>query len=572
MSRFRKRSASIGRLVVVLVAMFLACPSGAAPIPPVASRIPRDASFVLFISNADQALPALGQLIKPFSAISQEIDLVRLGDKLAADIGFNPLTREGLAAAGINVSGCAALFMSGNLQDPVLAFPLADPVLFKTKLFESIARHDKNFNRKPMRKSGVEIYSTGGGLIGLKGSWCFLQPNRPMKGRPEVAVMAFFKNGAKLASSRTFKKSWSRMPDGLHVGLYLDLRKLKARFDRQMSTQIERLYKNKHLTPKQRKHLAKYFKQERRQLGASFRLVGFVDSFGASWTIEAKAIKQTAFLATGSKGHRTLKAMLPALSSAPAFHDPLAESAVAGAWTSLSIGAVLKHFGSLELYPGFKLSDAIKREGAGARGMLGIDPFKDGLAALKGPMAAYLLTPPDTKIDAGQDPGSQIAGLIRFAVLAQIGSAAKARAFLDKFSAFVSAKKLPIQTRTVSGISVTVFSPRPALEIAWGIKGDSFFLAFGKNTADSLAKILPEHAWTGVAATGTVGSGVLDFATLGESMSSAVARGVGGRAGMGFRMTVWPMVQQVLAKLNRLTFDGRFESDGLISTGQLSIR
>jgi hypothetical protein len=565
------RQATIGALFAMLVSgPLIITQAGAAEIPKVATLIPQDAAYVLFVSNAGQALSALDHLLKPFSSISPEIDLTRLGAKIGAEIGFNPLTDEGLSSYGIDTSGSSAFFEFGGQGKQIVALPLADPGLFKTKMLDLLSRKANHYKKKPRRKAGIEIYKVDGGFIGLKGSWCVLQPEAATGKRPDGPLIAFFGKGRKLSANRIFTRAWSRMPALLHVAYYVNPKVLAAELDRNLAAQTAALGKG--IPPKQRLRLKKYFKQERKQLKNSFRLLNFVESFSAGWVIEDKAIGQTVFLGTRPSGRKTLSEMLPALSASPSFHAPLMESAVAGGWTSLKIGAVLRHFGPLELYNGFNLSDAIKREGKSSRNEIGVDPFTDGLTALKGSMAAYLLPPPDGKLDPGGDPSLQIAGLIRFAVIAEIGNQAKAHSFVDRFSAFVSRKGKHVETETVSGTKMTVVSPKPGIDMAWGIKGDSVFFVFGKSTARSLIKILPEHPWAGKTPNGSVAAAMLDFAALGEGISSAVARGAGGQAGIGFRMTVWPLVQQVLAKIDKLTVDGQLTPYGLISTSRISIR
>jgi len=566
-----QRQSTIGALWAFLPAgLLLAAPAGAADVPTVASRVPQNVAYVFFVSNAGQALSSLNHLLKPFSSISPEIDPARLGAKIGTEIGFNPLTGEGLSSFGIDTSGSAAFFEIGGLNGQVVALPLADPGLFKTKMLDLLSRKASHFDRKPKRKAGIEIYTADGGFIGLKGSWCVLQPKAARKGQRDGPLLAFFGKGRKLAADKVFTRAWTQLPALLHAAYYVNPKALAAGLDQDLAARSTAI--GKEVPLKQRRRLKKYFQQERKQLKNSFRLLNFAESFIAGWRIEDKAINQTLFLGTRPCGRKTFSAMLPALSAAPTFHAPLMESSVAGGWTSLEIRAVLRHFGSLELYHGFSLANAIEREGESSRKEIGVDPFKDGLTALKGPMAAYLLPPPDGKLDPGGDPFLQIVGLIRFAVMAEIGGQAKARSFLDRFSAFVSRSGKHIETETVSGTRLSVVSPKAGIDMAWGIKGDSVFFAFGKNTARSLVKILPDHPWAAETSTGSVAAAVLDFAALGEGLSSAVARGAGGQAGTGFRLTVWPLAQQVLAKIDKLTLDGRMIAGGLISTGRISIR
>jgi hypothetical protein len=163
---------------------------------------------------------------------------------------------------------------------------------------------------------------------------------------------------------------------------------------------------------------------------------------------------------------------------------------------------------------------------------------------------------------------SQIASMVRVACVAKTPNPKKTASVIKRFNQFVT-KRMKLDTRDISGASVSIFKPEPGVTLSWGIKDDAAFIAFGEGTAESLAKVLPANAWAGKAATGEVGSASLDFAVLTESISSAVAKGVGDTQ---FRMAIWPMVQQVLSKMGKLTFSARLLPAGLVTTGSLDLR
>jgi hypothetical protein len=231
--------------------------------------------------------------------------------------------------------------------------------------------------------------------------------------------------------------------------------------------------------------------------------------------------------------------------------------------------ALLDHFASVPVYYKTTLKQAMQQEGRGFKADTKLDLFKDVLASWKGPAACYLLTPADVTPDPKMSVDNQMVSLLRFACVAKTPKPKKTRLVIDQFNKFVSRREKGLETKDIGGAAVTIFRPEPGVTLSWGLKNDSAFIAFGEGTADALAKVLPEKAWAGGAPKGEVGSASMDFAVLTESISSAVAKGVGNTQ---FRMAVWPMVQQVLSKMGKLTFSARLLPAGLVTTGNLDLR
>jgi hypothetical protein len=296
--------------------------------------------------------------------------------------------------------------------------------------------------------------------------------------------------------------------------------------------------------------------------------LGFVESYAASLSFLPGAVRWKDALMVKPAGARLLKKFFPAQAGAPAFHSGLAEPAVMGGWFSVDLMALLDHFASIPVYYKTTLKQAMQQEGRGFKQDTKLDLFKDVLAIWKGPAACYLLTPLDIKPDPKMGMDNQIASLVRFACVAKTSNPKKTASVIKRFNQFVTSR-MKLDTRDISGASVSIFKPEPGVTLSWGIKNDAAFIAFGEGTAESLAKVLPADAWASTAATGEVGSASMDFAVLTESISSAVAKGVGEAQ---FRMAIWPMIQQVLSKMGKLTFSARLLPAGLVTTGSLDLR
>jgi hypothetical protein len=546
----------------------------AAPAPEVAKKIPADAVYAVFFSNPGEALKNLDSVLARFKSLSPEMDLARAGQQIEREIGVNLLTRAGLEAVGIDPAGTSAIYGPDMVKGPVVAIALKDANLLKQKFIAIIRQKEPNFKPQPRMKAGVEIYEIEGGYIGFSGSWCLLLPPESIrKNSKDKALLAFFKKGRKLAAAPAFKRSVKEMPAEAHAWVYFDVKSLLGgwmKFRKQAMNEVKKYVKS--LPPDRRKKVMADLKRELAHEKKAFKkwkkALGFMESYSASLSFLPSAVRWKDALMVKPAGARLLKKFFPAQAGAPAFHQGLAEPAVMSGWLSMDLMAMLDHFASIPVYYKTTLKQAMQQEGRGFKQDTKLDLFKDVLAIWKGPAACYLLTPPDVKPDPKLGMDNQISSLVRFACVAKTPNPKKTASVIKRFNQFVT-KRMKLETRDISGASVSIFKPEPGVTLSWGIKDDAAFLAFGDGTAESLAKVLPANAWAGKAATGEVGSASLDFAVLTESISSAVAKGVGDTQ---FRMAIWPMVQQVLAKMGKLTFSARLLPAGLVTTGSLDLR
>jgi hypothetical protein len=559
----------------LLLTVLVGSASPAAQPPDVAGQIPANVAYVLFLSNPGEALANLDSVLGRFKSLSPDLDLAKQGQQIKKEIGENLLTRQGIEAMGIDPAGTSAIYGPDLAKGPVVAIALKDAALFKQKLTDLIQKKDPDFKIKPKNKAGVEIYEFGGGYMGFRGSWCLILPPESIrKNKKDQQLLAFFKKGRKLAAIPAFKRSVAEMPAEAHAWIYLDPKLLiggwmKAR----QGAMAEAKKYMKSLPPNQRKQRMKELKTELAHERDAFRkwkkALGFVESYAASLSFLPSAVRWKDALMVKPTGARLLKKFFPAQADAPTFHQGLLEPSVMGGWLSMDLLALLDHFASVPVHYNTTLKQAMQQEGRGFKADTKLDLFKDVLASWKGPAACYLLTPGDAKPDPKMSVDNQMISLLRFACVAKTPKPKKTRSVIKRFNQFVSRQKEGLETKDIGGAAVTIFRPETGVTLSWGLKDDSAFIAFGEGTADALAKVLPAKAWAGGAPSGEVGSASMDFAVLTESISSAVAKGVGNTQ---FRMAVWPMVQQVLSKIGKLTFSARLLPAGLVTTGSLDLR
>jgi len=556
-------------LSLVLLTITWTWNATAAQTPKVANHIPKNAVYVLFLSNPAEALTNLEAILKPFAALSPELDLAKQGAKLKEELGVNILSPQGLDELGLDSSGTSAFYEVVGFSEQVVAMELKDPNLFKTKMLALMKQKADKFNAKPKKKRGTEIFEVEGGYIGIKGSWCVIQPEPAKKGPKDAPLMAFFKKGKKLSSSGVFKRAWSQMPEGNQAVYYMDMKLLANQLDSEMLRMTNDFVKRS--PAKQRRQIKKRFKQSRDDQRKIFKLIGFVESISFGWSIAPKSISQTTLLTATPKGLKVLKKFVSAQSDGPAFHQGLIETAIAGGWTSANISNIVKHFGPTPLYPGFTFKHAWDQEEKSFKEETKIDLTKDLLGNLKGPAAAYLLNPSKVREDPTNNLPEQIFKMMRIAIVAQVNDPAKMSAVVKLFNQFVQKQENPIETKAVSNAEVTIFRPEAGIELAWGIKGNTAFFTFGENTAQALVKIISDQPWAKKVASGQLASGRMDFALLTEAISSAVSQGIGGQQASQFRMVAWPMVQQVLSKIENISLSSQMEKKGLSLTGKITL-
>lgn len=561
------------------LSLFLASHATAAQVPRVAQHIPDDAVYALMVSNPGEALGNLDSILQKFKSISPEMDLKRLGEELKEDLGENVLTVEGLKALGLDPAGTYAFYGSGLERGPVIVLALEAPEVFKTRLIAMIKKNNPNYEAKPKTKAGIEIYEVDRGYIGIKNSWCVvLPPESVFSGQKDKQLLEFFKAGKKLARHPAFSRTVKNMPDDLHALLYLDLKRIVSLVMKQGEKSLQQLIKiyQGRKDRKDRQDVIMNLKAElaqMRKLGKKVnKELAFIDRAALGWTIRARSIDSAGFLGATPAGLKTLNDIFPAQKDTPAFHSGLMESSVFGAWMSLDLLKLLDKFGWIPLYGDMTIEKSLQQDAKLFKQDTKIDFFKDLLGGLAGSGAFYLLQPGEAASAANLNSEQQVLQMIRTAFVVQLKDPKKAAALLERFNQVVTARERSLKTEDISGASITTISPEPGLAFSWGLKGDTAFITFGENTAQALVKILPGKAWAGKSKTGSVGSGLLDFAVLSEGIASAMARGVGGPDAAQFRMMVWPIVQQVLGKLSKIHFSARMVAGGLSTSGSLEFR
>jgi hypothetical protein len=155
-------------------------------------------------------------------------------------------------------------------------------------------------------------------------------------------------------------------------------------------------------------------------------------------------------------------------------------------------------------------------------------------------------------------------------VITRVADRAKAERFLAAVDARAAKDGQAIEKRQVAGAELRTARPEPGMAISWGLKGDVLLFAFGPGAAASAAQLIDPGAFRLAAGSQQRGAARFDFAKLGEVLSQAVQRGIGGDQGTRFRMT-WPLVQQVFARLGQWRVSGSLSARGLTVRSSLGL-
>jgi hypothetical protein len=550
----------------IIVLLAVSCTFGAfaraGNVSATAKNISRDAFWVLAISNPLDAVTKLDSVLKRFSSLSPELDLIKQGEKIKAQLGANPFTKEGFDSLGVDPAGTSVIYGIGMDDDDVVAvLKLANPDQFKTKLFEIIKKEGGKFDEKPKKKAGIEIYLVDTGYIGFKDSWCVLQPKPAKKGPKYKHIMAFFRKGKKLVSNPAFKKAIAALPDNQHSWFYLDMKKLAKIADAHLAKELKEALKS--ADKNSRKGLIKASKQERAQQKKIFKAFNFIQAVLLNIKLEDNSANFEVLFTTTKPGNKIVKKLFPAKASPPTFHDELAKTAIMGGWMSFNLKSVLDLWGKTKFDQGPTLSSVVQNLSKELKKETKIDLLKDIIGELVGPSGFYLLPPDNIEIDPNLAIDKQVMMMLKLGGFAEIKKPAQAFSMIKLFNEFIKKQEIQVEDKTIADASAYIVKPIPGIEIAWGIKGKTVFITMGKNTLDTIVNALPVKAWSKKAPLGHTGQGLLNIGTLSESISSAVNKGIGGNEAMQFRTMIWPMVQGVLAKINNAKFDMNLAKNGI---------
>lgn len=554
-------------------------PAAAAAPPAVAKHIPRDAAYVVFVSNPGEALTNLDAVLGRFKSINPEMDLQKQGEQLEQMLGVNPLTPAGIEAAGLDPAGTSALYATDPSRGFLAVLALEDAGAFEKLLVGLIAKTAQDAKVKPKRKAGVAIYEVDRGYIGVKAPWCVvLPPEGVREGQKDKQLLAFFKKGRKLAANPAFKQAAAAMPAGVHAWFFADVPRLASSWIDAQESELVAMHKYRlqHAPKADKKRIRKQMRSDRRRLKTDRarlrKALAFANAAALGWTVLADRIDTNVFVSTTRAGRRLVKKMFPALAEAPAFHQGLSEISILGGWMSLDLMGVLDQFGSLPAQGDLSIRQAMQQDAKGFKQQTGVDLLGDVLDAFAGPAGFYWMPPGEQQTDAQASSEEQVLRMLKLAMVAQVAKPRRFAAVLAKLDKLAVSQGQSPAKHEAGGTTLSSLQPAPGLLVTWGLKGDTLLLTLGEGTADALVTILPDKAWPRRAAKGALGAGEMDFAKLTEAVSSAVAQGVGGESAKQFRMMGWPIAQQVLAKFDEVTSTARLTDQGIEATASLRFR
>lgn len=554
--------------------------ASAAQPPSAARRIPAGVAWVMLIDEPGQTATAAGQLLARFKDLVPDMDPARVGEKLEAQLGENPLTPKGMRALGLDPDGSLALYSSTFGGEPVLALPLVDAQRFLTKraaMEQPAAEPDAPPQPAPElapaeQRSGAAVYRFSGYDYAIKGNWCLLVPPAGLLPKGADPIRGFFGKGAKLARDKSFRHSLAGLPDDSRVAVYLSVTALRQRWQaymqRRMAADQRRLESAK--TPE-----TKQF--QRQMLAGARRLAESTDGWLAQFQglalgmrLTGEQVEGVLFAATQPRGHQQLTQVLPAGAAPPGFHAGLLESSILGGWAAFRLPAFLDWIGPLPASPWTDIDRAIEESTASFAEHFGMDLRRDVLGNLREPVLGYLLLPDLEQLETEAPMEQQIVSLLRLLVITRVADRAKAERFLAAVDARAAKEGQAIETRRVAGAELHTVQPKPGMAISWGLKGDVLLFAFGPGAAASAAQRIDPGAFRLAAGSQQRGAARFDFSKLGQVLTKAVQRGIGGDQGTRFRMT-WPLVQQVFARLGQWRVSGSLSAQGLTVRSSLGL-
>ncbi len=553
--------------------LLVALSASAYQAPPAAKQVPADAAWVLLLDRPGDAATRGTALAAKFKDLHPDLDPAKWSAKIKAELGVDLLTPEGMRAMGFDPEGTITIWSSDFEADPYLAIPLSDADLFIQKMGEIYQRKSGKPAKAPTVKAGVKTLELGPDRFAIKGKWALLLEPRQPGSKHGDPVKAFFGRGRKLAAQNAFRAACKQLPEQLHAMAYLSMPAVQRSWSKAISRDLADHEKRlKGITSASSKKWMQGQVDGIRKVKKRFSAwLGQFVAVALGVAVKDGAVEWTTVASTSGKGKRVLAGVLPAGATAPAFHAGLLQASLMGGWASLRVSAFLDWIGDVPEAPWLLVGDGLAEADKGFREEFGMGLMADVLGNLREPLSLYLLTPdlgglkPDDPMDA------QIMQLIRFLSVARVADRAKAEQFLNKLNEKAKAEGRPLEQKQVHGAQVTVFKPEPGVELSWGLKGDVFLFGVGHDAVTPAARLVDAGSFRLARASTDRGLGQLDFAAVGETMSSAVAKGIGGQQGTRFRMT-WPIVQQVLARFDKLTITSDLSATGLRLQAVLGVR
>jgi len=518
----------------------------------VARRIPAGVAWATLVDKPGRTATAASQLMARFKDLVPDMDPARAGQKLEAQLGENPLTPAGMRALGLDPDGSLALYSSTFGAEPVLALPLVDAQRFLAKraaMEQPAAKPGAPPQPAPElpqaeQRSGAAVYRFSGYDYAIKGNWCLLVPPAGMLPKDADPIRGFFGKGDKLARDKAFQRSLAGLPDDSRMAVYLSVAALRQRWQAYMQQRIAA--DQRRLKSAKTSEIKKF---QREMLAGARRLAkstdGWLDQFqgvALGMRLTTEEVEGVLFAATRPRGHRQLKQVLPAGAAPPGFHAGLLESSILGGWAAFRLPAFLDWIGPLPASPWTDIDQALEEAAAAFGERFGMELRRDVLGNLREPVLGYLLLPDVEQLEVDAPVDRQIVSLVRLLVVTRVADRAKAERFLAAVDARAAKDGQAIEKRQVAGAELRTVRPEPGTAISWGLKGDVLLFAFGPGAAASAAQLIDPGAFRLAAGSQQRGAARFDFAKLGETLTKAVQRGIGGDRGTRLRMT-WPLVQ-----------------------------
>jgi hypothetical protein len=551
---------------LVVLASGLAQAGGPGP----AGQIPEGVAWAFVLERPGQAAENVLGLLERFKGINPQLGREALRAKLFEEIGEDLLTPEGMRAWGLDPDGGLALFGTDLEGDPIVLAPLSDPDLFLKKFQAAATKDGQELQELPKPVAGARLLRQGQDTLAVARRHAVL-----VSGLDEATaakrIQAALGPGKKLAGQAAFKKAVAGLPPDVQGTLYFDFGRLgkQALADLDERQKDEERYL-KSLAPeaqKARKPDLARMREVRKRLAG---LLGDFDALALGLALDARSAQLSLFLGAGKGGLKRLGAAFPA-AGPPAAYAGLEKTALWSGWAALSPRGMLELVADLPDGAYRSVRDGLAEADRELQALAGQTFVKDLMGNLKEPLSFHLMNPELTDLKAEEPVQQQVLRLIKVAGSCRVADPARLEALFAALAAKAKEAGRPVETLEQDGARLTLFRPEPGLVFGFGLKGDAALIGLGEQALSDLARALPPGGLSTPAQGGLRAAGRLDVAAVSEVLSSAVAKNIGGREGMGFRM-LWPMVQQSLGQLAGVEMQASLLPTGLGARLQLWMR
>jgi len=537
--------------------------------PAAAGVVPDGAAFALLVDRPGEAVGAALGLLDRFKGLSPELARERLSQEVVKELGEDVLTPAGMRAFGLDPDGGLAVFGASLEGEPELLLPLADAEAFVARVQALGQKKGEAFAQLPKGAAGARVWRSGRDYLAVGPRHALLLSGLETDALALKRIQAVLGGGKKLASGKAFQKALRGLPPGAHAVLFMDFARVAkgALGEMDVGLKAEEKYVAS-LPAAQRKPRDQDLARMRAVRKRFAALLGKFDALAWGLRVEERGVVASVLLGAAPAGRKLLEAAFPA-GGPSAFHAALAGRSLWSGWASVRPAGLIELLADLPESPRRSVRDGLAEADAAVQEDLGMSLLKDVLGNLREPMGFYFLSPDLSGMRAEEPMQQQVLRLFKVAGSARVADPARLDALLAKVVEKATAAGQAPAVSDADGARLITFRPEAGVVFGLGRKGDLALLGFGEDALGAIAQAAVGGA--GPAQGNLRAAGRMDAAAVGELLSSAVAKNIGGQEGMGFRM-LWPLVQQALGQVSDLQMEGGLVAEGLQARWTISFR